>query len=239
MRVQQRQNAQQYYRTSTPSQTPGQAARGTYRAGRKGARKVTRRGASYGPKHLLTAELIAGMVIVLVRLVADYEPQSDGTVKGKIGHPSGQYGPVPIAAGMIATFWVLSFFVAKGGRWATVANAGGALVVVTLGVKSSAEIQAVADTFGSWGKARKPPGDWQTTGDPAGDVIVASDGTVTGGSGSSASAGNGLPGSGVIKNDIIDPLLNTLNPVDWIDGTNYQGYKSAVEGFVDKIKNLF
>ena len=82
------------YMAKTPSQSPGQAAGAGYRGTRSGARAVTQRGTSYGPKHLLTAELLAGLVIVLVRLVADYDPVSDGTVKGKIGHPAGEYGPM-------------------------------------------------------------------------------------------------------------------------------------------------
>ena len=153
--------------------TPRQVARGTVKGGRKVTRVTERRG-GVGPKHVLTAELVAGLMIVLVRVVADYEPQSDGTVKGKIGHPKGQYGPLPVAAGLIGTFFFLSFFVAKGGRWATVANAFGALVIVTLGVKSTDEFDKVAATFSDWGKGKKPAGAWETSGVPAGDLTPAS-----------------------------------------------------------------
>ena len=158
------------------SVTPRQVARGTVKGGRKVTRVTERRG-GVGPKHVLTAELVAGLMIVLVRVVADYEPQADGTVKGKIGHPKGQYGPLPIAAGLIGTFFFLSFFVAKGGRWATVANAFGALVIITLGVKSTDEFDKVAATFSDWGKGKKPAGAWETSGVPAGDLTQGGGGS--------------------------------------------------------------
>jgi hypothetical protein len=194
------QNAQQQHRTAAQPVTPGQAARGTYRGTRTGVRKVTQRGNVYGPKHILTAELIIGLVLVLIRLVADYDPVSDGTVKGKVGHPQGEYGPVPVLAGLIATFWVLSFAVVKGGRWATFGNVSGGLIIIVLAMKSSSEIEKVAGTFGTWGKGTLPAGDWQTTGDPAGDVIVGSDGTITSGAGNaSGSAADNAAGANDIE----------------------------------------
>ncbi len=156
------------------SVSAGELARGTARGTRRGVRAVTRRNA-VGAKHVLTTELIVGLIIVLIRVVADYEPQSDGTVKGKIGHPKGQYGPLPIAAGLIATFFFLSFFVAKGGRWATTANTFGALVLVVLGMKSIDEFNTVTKTFPDWGKG-VPAGNWQTEGTPAGEPVQGTTG---------------------------------------------------------------
>lgn len=150
-------------------------------------RVVTERSGGYSGKHVLTAELLAGLLIVLVRAVADYEPQHDGTVKGKIGHPEGQYGPLPIAAGLIASFFVLSFIVQKGGRWATVGNSFGALIILVLAMKSVKEFDDVAKTFGDWGKAKKPPGHWETSGPVAGQPVSGSSGG-GGGSGSGSNA---------------------------------------------------
>lgn len=152
--------------------TRKRAERG-YRAAGRGAKAVTRRG-PVGAKHVLTAELIIGMIIVLVRVVADYEPQSDGTVKGKVGHPKGQYGPLPITAGLITTFFFLSFFVAKGGRWASTANAFGALIIVVLGMKSIDEVKTVTKTFPGWGTGVVPAGKWDTEGTPAGEPVQGS-----------------------------------------------------------------
>src|SRR5690348_6152618 len=104
--------------------TAGQAAR----APGRGARAVTQRSGRYSGKHMLTAELIIGVIIVAVRAVADYEPQADGTVKGKVGHPKGQYGPLPILAGLVVTFFLLSFLAASGGTKAKLAVIAGGIV---------------------------------------------------------------------------------------------------------------
>jgi hypothetical protein len=159
------------------------AAGGTWRA----AARVTTRRRRYTARHVLTAELLAGVGIVAIRAVADYEPQADGTLKGKIGHPSGQYGPLPILAGLIMAFFLLSFLAAQGGTRAKVAAITGGLLVVVLGMKSSREFAIVAGTFGTFGKAKKPAGNWQTTGTAAGQPVLS-------GSGAGSSAGGGSSG---------------------------------------------
>jgi hypothetical protein len=156
-------------------------------AGRKGlgaARSVTER-RSYSGRHMLTAELIAGIGIVAVRAVADYEPQADGTVKGKVSRPAGQYGPLPILAGLIVAFFVLSFLAASGGTKAKLAVIAGAVIDLALLMKSADEFTTVTDTFGKLGHARRPAGSWQTTGTAWGDPVESTgNGTGSGGSGS-------------------------------------------------------
>lgn len=146
------------------------------------ADKVTHR-KPYTARGMLTAELLAGAGIVALRVVADYEPQADGTLKGKIGHPQGQYGPLPILAGLIGSFWLLSFLAARGGTRGKVAVIAGGLIVLVLAMKSTGEITKTSATFSSFGKAKLPAGSWQTTGAPAGEPIA---GTLATSSGSSS-----------------------------------------------------
>lgn len=168
--------------------SPGQAASGAYR----GATAPVRLGGSlgrYSARGMLTAELLAGVGIVAIRAVEDYEPQSDGTLKGTIGHPAGQYGPLPILAGMLVWFFLLAFLAARGGTRAKVAVIAGGLTDLVLAMKSMPHIEKVAATFSGFGTAKLPPGDWQTSGTPAGSPL-------TGGSTSTGSTGTSSASSG-------------------------------------------
>lgn len=147
--------------------TPGQVAA----APGKAAAAVTQRDTRYSAKHMLTAELIAGVGIVGIRALADYEPQADGTLKGRIGHPKGQYGPLPILAGLIVAFFLLSFLAASGGLKAKLAVIAGAIIDLGLLMNSSAEFVKVSATFGEFGKAKTPPGSWMTSGTVFGTPI--------------------------------------------------------------------
>lgn len=147
------------------------------------ARTVTERRA-YSGKHMLTAELLIGILIVAIRAVADYEPQADGTIRGKVGHPDGQYGPLPILAGLIVTFFFLSFLAASGGLKAKLAVIAGGIIDLALLLKSGDEFTKVSGTWGTFGKAQVPPGDWQTSGTIAGEPVS---GTLPSDSGSGGS----------------------------------------------------
>jgi hypothetical protein len=146
--------------------TPRQAAGKSLGA----ARTVTER-RSYSGRHMLTAELLIGILIVAIRAVSDYEPQADGTVRGKVGHPEGQYGPLPILAGLIVTFFLLSFLAASGGLKAKLAVIAGGIIDLALLLKSGDEFTKVSATWGEFGKAKVPPGDWQTSGTIAGEPV--------------------------------------------------------------------
>lgn len=110
---------------------------------------------SAAPMHVLMAELLFGCLIVGIRAVADYEVQRTGTLKGTIGHPKGQLGPMPILAALLFTFFILSFLAAgSSGSRAKVAVAFGAVVDLALAMKSTAEITKVGKIFGTgFGKA--------------------------------------------------------------------------------------
>jgi hypothetical protein len=147
----------------------------------RGASKVTTRRRRYTPAGLLTAELLTGAGIVVLRMVADYEPQADGTLRGRVGHPKGQYGPFPILAGLLVIFFLLSFLAQQGGPRAKVAVIAGGLIDLVLAMKSLDEINRTAATFSHFGQAHVPPGDWQTSGTPAGEPVTT---TTTSGDGS-------------------------------------------------------
>jgi hypothetical protein len=156
---------------------------------RQAPRRVTERG-PYSAKGMLTAELLAGGLLVLIRVVADFEVQTDGTVQGKVLHPKGQYGPMPILAGLIGSFFVLSFLAASGGTKAKVAVLFGGVIVLTLGMNSVNEIKTVSGTIGNIGSI-SVPGASGSEGSGASSSNTSSSSSSTGsGPGSSTSSGS-------------------------------------------------
>lgn len=131
-------------------------AQGAARAPGRAARSITQRSGSYSGKGLLAAELLVGFLIIAIRLVADYEIQEDGAVKGNVLHPQGQYGPFAILAGLIGVFFLLSFLAMSGGTRAKLAVIFGATIILALGIKSYDEIVKVSSTIGTIGKVTVP-----------------------------------------------------------------------------------
>jgi len=111
----------------------------------------------YRGNGMLAAMLLVGFALVAVRLVADFEVQEDGAVKGNVLHPEGQYGPIAILAGLLASFFVLSFVAMGGGLRAKLAVIMGGTIILTLGVRSLPEIEKIGKTFGSIGQISVPP----------------------------------------------------------------------------------
>ena len=169
---------------SSGSWTPGRAAR-----------SVTHRSGDYSGKGTLAALLLVGFVIVAIRLVADAEVSDDGTtVKAKVLHPSGELGPIPILAALIATFFVLSFVAIGGGLRAKLAVILAGAVILTLGVRSLNEIKFVGSTFGKIGTITAPT--------PVGQL-----GDIYGNTGS-AGAGANIAGAGANIAGALNPLTN-------------------------------
>ena len=113
--------------------------------------------APYSGKGLLAAELLIGFALVAIRLVADAEVADDGTtVKAKVLHQQGEYGPIPILIGLIITFFVLSFVAAGGGTRAKLAVIFGGIIITALAVNSYSQIQFIAGVFGSIGQISAP-----------------------------------------------------------------------------------
>lgn len=110
----------------------------------------------YRGNGMLAALLLIGIALVAIRLVADFEVQEDGSVKGKVLHPQGQFGPIAVLAGLLATFFVLSFVAMGGGLRAKLAVIMGGAIVLTLGVRTLSEIEKVGATFGSIGQISVP-----------------------------------------------------------------------------------
>ncbi len=156
--------------------------------------------APYAGKGMLTAELLAGFVIIAIRIVANYEVQEGGTVKGTVLHPKGEYGPLTVFAGLIMTFFVLSFFAASGGLKAKLAVIMGGSIILTLAVKSYDEIRTVSTTIGSIGKIAVP--------DPSGQQESVL-GTAP------AAPGTG-PATPVTSNPVQTPSTAPHNPPGWV-----------------------
>ena len=110
----------------------------------------------YRGNGMLAAMLLVGIALVAVRLVADFEVQEGGAVKGNVLHPKGQYGPIAILAGLLASFFVLSFVAMGGGTRAKLAVIMGGCIILTLGVRSLSEIEKIGSTFGSIGQISVP-----------------------------------------------------------------------------------
>lgn len=137
-----------------PAPAPSAGARSPYRRprGRAGAfgagfgvGRILPRGNEGQTGHLLTAQLLTGAVIVAIRAVGDYQLTDSGTTRGTLNTPgNGGYGPFTILAGLIGSFFALSFLAAAGGRRAKAAVAFGFLIVTVLMIKSMDEIEIVA-----------------------------------------------------------------------------------------------
>jgi hypothetical protein len=107
------------------------------------AGRVTgRSGGQPGTSHLLAAELLTGAVIVAIRALGDYQLTDSGTQRGTLNTPAnGGYGPFTVLAGLVGSFFALSFLAAGGGKRAKAATAAGALIILVLMIKSMDEIQ--------------------------------------------------------------------------------------------------
>ena len=120
------------------------------------AQAVTQRSGTYSGKGVLTAELMLGFVLVAIRLVAHFEIQADGSVKGKVVPPQGQYGPIAVLVGLIGVFFFLSLLAMGGGTRAKLAVIFGGIVITALGVGSYGDILTIGNTFGAVGSITPP-----------------------------------------------------------------------------------
>ena len=206
----------------------------------RAASKVTQRSGTYSGKGMLTALLLAGFVIVAIRLVADYEIQDDGSAKGTVLHPQGQYGPIAICAGLIGSFFLLSLLAMGGGTRAKLAVIMGSAIVLTLGVKSYAEITHVGTTFGSIGKITVPAASGQLP-DIYGNAGSAGPGGALGAAGSAAAqAANpanpnlGVPASPTsirgLEQDAVNALGEIIPGEPAIVGTFKNGLANLLKG---------
>ncbi len=132
------------------SVSPRQAVSSAYRGGRvasrgtaTGVQWVTAGRGPYNASRMLTAELLVAGVIVGIRVVGNYEVQGDGTVKGKITMPAGEYGPFTVITGLIGVFFLLSFLASAGGVKGKIAVVAGGLIDIVLMIKSLSSIEKV------------------------------------------------------------------------------------------------
>jgi hypothetical protein len=127
-----------------PRAEPAPREGGAYRwAPRPGAQNIVTGRKVYNPTKMLTAELLVAGVIVGIRVVAHYEIQGDGTVKGKITPPAGEYGPFTVITGLIGVFFMLSFLASAGGTKGKIAVVAGGMIDIVLAMKSLKDIEKV------------------------------------------------------------------------------------------------
>lgn len=188
----------------------------------KTARQVTVRQTSYSGKGILTVELLMIFAIVAIRVVADYEVQSNGTVKGNVLSPSGQLGPLPILVTSVITFFILSFVAAGGGTRAKLAGILGGIIVVGLAMKSTAEITKVSTTIGSIGTITTPT---QT-----GSTSVSSSPSSTS---TPSSSGNPGTSSSSSNSNTNTPLENSTGAAERALGSLVSSFPSDFTGSFD------
>lgn len=101
--------------------------------------------AKYAGRGMLEAELVVAIVIIAIRMVADYHPSDNGPqYKGTVVPPNGQLGPLSIFASLITVFIILSFASKRGGTTAKLAVILGGIIVLALAMKSWTQISGVA-----------------------------------------------------------------------------------------------
>lgn len=174
------------------------------------ARKVTQRSSAYSGKGMLTAELLAGFLIVLVRIIADFDPESG---KGNVLHAQGTYGPLPICAGLILTFFALSLLAMGGGTRAKIAVIAGATVVIALALNSVTEFETIASSLGEIGQITVPaPSGTEATGASGNDTAASALGILSAGATGTASgsAGSATSTLGPVGTGGTAPNLGTL-----------------------------
>jgi hypothetical protein len=115
-----------------------------YAAGRQGAQAVAGRGGAG-----LMAAFMFAVAIVALRALADYVPKDSGTSAGTEQPPSGQLGPLGILAGLIGTFFILSFLAAGGGARAKAAGVAGLIIDVVLLLNSLPELEVLSGHLAS------------------------------------------------------------------------------------------
>jgi len=106
---------------------------------------AARGGASYAGRGMLEAELVVAIVIIAIRIVADYTPSPNGpSYKGTVVPPNKQLGPLSIFAAVITVFFILSFAAKRGGTTAKLVVILGGIIVLSLAMKSWTQISEVA-----------------------------------------------------------------------------------------------
>jgi hypothetical protein len=187
-------------RRARPRRQANVTARQAAQAPGRFAAVVTQRKGTYTGRGALTGILLIGYTIVLIRIVADYEVQEDGTARGNILHPQGQLGPLPIAVSLTTSFFLLSLLAVGGGTRAKLAVILGASIVIVLAMKSMDEINTVASTFGNISKITVPAASG------AEGSGAASTSPASGSSGSSGTSPGSSSGSSAWT-----PTLNSLS----------------------------
>ena len=137
--------------------TQDRRERRSYPSPGRAASAVTQRSGTYSGKGMLAAELVVGFALIAIRLVGDFTVQEDGTVKQNVLQPAKHYGPIAVLAGLLGSFFILSFVAAGGGTRAKLAVIFGGIIILSLGVNTLPEIEKISSTFGNIGTIKVPP----------------------------------------------------------------------------------
>jgi len=137
--------------------TQDRRERRSYPSPGRAASAVTQRSGTYSGKGMLAAELMVGFALIAIRLVGDFTVQEDGTVKQNVLQPAKHYGPIAVLAGLLGSFFILSFVAAGGGTRAKLAVIFGGIIILSLGVNTLPEIEKISSTFGNIGTIKVPP----------------------------------------------------------------------------------
>ena len=103
-----------------------------------------------GYQHVLMGEMIVAFVIIGIRAIADYAPDSDLSKPGT-EQPQKGASPIVLITATLGVFFVLSFLATRGGYAAKASAAFGLLMIVGLMINSEAELAQVAHWIESIG----------------------------------------------------------------------------------------
>lgn len=111
-------------------------------------------------EHTLVAEFLVALVIIIIRAVADYVPQGNGTEPGEEQPAKGAH-PLTMLAATLIVYFVLSVAARTHTFMSRAAVLFGLLMDLTLLTKSGPEMQTVANWF-----ANRPNAASQSSGQP-------------------------------------------------------------------------
>lgn len=96
-----------------------------------------------GYQHVLMAEMIVAFVVIGIRAIADYAPDSDMNKPGS-EQPNKGASPIVLITATLGVFFVLSFLATRGGNAAKASAAFGLLMIIALMINSESELAQVA-----------------------------------------------------------------------------------------------
>lgn len=111
------------------------------------------------PAHIVMAEFLVALGIILMRTIGQYEPRAGGAARGVIkpGKP-GALGPLPMIASTLLFYFLLAVLAVSGGARARVAAVAGLIYDLAMLLNSTDELNKLSLHLADIGKGKRSPG---------------------------------------------------------------------------------